>query len=377
MPKRFVFTTLTPLPEGVTRETVMETFRSHTEMVDLNPLVIERHPIKPPPNATPEEYHCLWYSLTDRVHYLPGGLVSGQVSYTCCFHDLKDGLQTHCYAPLGLDIKGKWTLGGSLPGELIAPVEIGIGAPLHGLWLREDVDMRCNIMMGGFVKKTLKKAHSHLVSRLIMKSQLQSASAKNQALNAQSNAFAGSQASTEYEPSEYESQGIAGNSMGHTSTHSNLQSPDIFPATRISNSDSQKSYGSGSGSGHSNGMQSPRMPPPTQSYDHSPNSFGSEQSDGRNSHDESLYPAGLNIRHSGGSGSEEKPFPGPAAGGQHPGERILWQNVTPKQSPNLAQSEPEYLLPATAYRPPPSQRRKAAADKTAAYGGQNHIAELE
>merc|ERR1712093_681943 len=162
MSKRTVFTTLTPLPPGVSREVVMETLKSHTEMIDLNPLVIERHPIKPPPNATPEEYHCIWYSLTDRVQYLPGGLASGQVTYTCCFHDLKDGLQTHCYAPMGLDIKGKWTLGGSLPGEPIAPVELGLGAPLHGLWLREDVDMRCNIMMGGFVKKTLKKAHSSL-----------------------------------------------------------------------------------------------------------------------------------------------------------------------------------------------------------------------
>jgi hypothetical protein len=26
-------------------------------------LVEERHLIKPPPNATPEEYHCIWYSL--------------------------------------------------------------------------------------------------------------------------------------------------------------------------------------------------------------------------------------------------------------------------------------------------------------------------
>lgn len=141
MSKRTVFTTITPLPAGVSRAVVMETLKSHTEMIDLNPLVIERHPIKPPPNATPEEYHCVWYSLTDRVSYLPGGLASGQVTYTCCFHDLKDGLQTHCYAPMGLDIKGKWTLGGSLPGEPIAPVELGVGAPLHGLWLREDVDV--------------------------------------------------------------------------------------------------------------------------------------------------------------------------------------------------------------------------------------------
>lgn len=183
MSKRTVFTTVTPLPAGITRETVMETLRSHVEMIDLNPLVEERHPIKPPPNATAEEYHCLWYSLTDRVQYLPGGLMSGKVSYTCCFHDLENGLQTHCYAPMGLNIRGKWTLGGSLPGEPVAPVEMGVNVPMHGLWLREDVDMRCNIVMTSFVKKTLKKSHSALVDRLVVKAQILERSISNARLN--------------------------------------------------------------------------------------------------------------------------------------------------------------------------------------------------
>ncbi|KAM3085196.1 hypothetical protein ACMFMG_003625 [Clarireedia jacksonii] len=172
MSKRSVFTTVTPLPAGITRETVMETLMSHSEMIDLNPLVEERHPIKPPAHATAEEYHCLWYSLTDRVQYLPGGLASGKVSYTCCFHDLENGLQTHCYAPMGLNIRGKWTIGGSLPGEPVAPVELGAGVPLHGLWLREDVDM-------SFVKKTLKKSHSALVDRLVVKAQRADAGLNN------------------------------------------------------------------------------------------------------------------------------------------------------------------------------------------------------
>jgi hypothetical protein len=203
MSKRSVFTTLTPLPAGISRQTVMETLRTHTEMIDLNPLVEERHSIKPPPNATPEEYHCLWYLLTDRISYLPG-MMSGKVSYNCCFHDLENGLQTHCYAPLGLNIKGKWTLGGSLPGEPVAPVELGVGAPLQGLWLREDVDMKCNIMMTSFVKKTLKKAHSHLVERLLVKAQIIEAAEKNQQLTGRLNfGFTGSQSSMDYSPSDY------------------------------------------------------------------------------------------------------------------------------------------------------------------------------
>jgi len=335
MSKRTVFTTLTPLPPGVSREVVMETLKSHTEMIDLNPLVIERHPIKPPPNATPEEYHCIWYSLTDRVQYLPGGLASGQVTYTCCFHDLKDGLQTHCYAPMGLDIKGKWTLGGSLPGEPIAPVELGLGAPLHGLWLREDVDvsslytptllsptdkaqMRCNIMMGGFVKKTLKKAHSSLVGRLLVKSQIQEAAAKNSALNDRilSGSFAGSQASTEYSPSDYDSQSVV---EGWKSQDTTPSSPPMLPLQNIS-------------------------------------SYRSDQPDSRTSYDSRLHPAALNIRNSGNSGaSQTGSNPDSVVGGQHSSDRVSWQNLNSRQSPPAGQLEPAYQ-PANPYRESPSQR---------------------
>lgn len=148
-------------------------------MIDLNPLVIERHPTKAPPNASHEEFHCQWYSLTDRVQYLPGGLIQGKVTYTACFHDLTMGLQTHVCAPMGLDIKNKWTLGGNLPGEPREAVELGIGVPKAGLWLREDVDMRCNMLMTGFVKKTLKKAHATLVGRLVEKSHILEAEAEH------------------------------------------------------------------------------------------------------------------------------------------------------------------------------------------------------
>lgn len=172
MSKRTIFTTITPLPSHVTRETVIETLHTHTEMIDLNPLVIERHPIKPPGKATAEEFHCTWYSITDRISYLPGGIAKGKVTYSACFHNLANGLQTHVYAPAGLDIKEKWSVGGSLPGEPQQPVEIGQGIPLSGLYLREDIDMTCNFMMTSFVRKTLQGAHSKLIGRLVVKTQL-------------------------------------------------------------------------------------------------------------------------------------------------------------------------------------------------------------
>ena len=179
MSKRTTFTTVTALPAGISRETVLETLHDHVGMIDLNPLVTERHPIKPPPEATAEEFHCKWYSVTDKVNYLPRGLYSGSVTFNGCFHDLPDGLQTHIYAPMGLNMKGRWILGGSLPGEPIAPVEIGLGVPKTGLWLREDVDMKCNFAMTKFVKGTTKKAHGTLVQRLVEKSHLVEAQAHN------------------------------------------------------------------------------------------------------------------------------------------------------------------------------------------------------
>ncbi|KUI68881.1 hypothetical protein VM1G_04372 [Cytospora mali] len=172
MSKRTVFTTISPLPGGISRKVVIDFLQNHTEMIDLNPLVKERHPIKPPPEAPDDEISCIWYSMTDRITYLPGGLASGDVSYTCAFHDLPNGIQTHCRAPLNVDIRDKWTLNGTLPGEPLEPVELGIGAPATGLYIREDVDLRCNILMTSFVKKNLTRAHATLVERLVEKAKL-------------------------------------------------------------------------------------------------------------------------------------------------------------------------------------------------------------
>ena len=110
--------------------------------------------------------------MTDKVRYIPLGLYAGRVTYNACFHNLADGLQTCVYAPFGLSIKGRWTVGGSVPGEPIKAVELGLGMPISGLWLREDVDMKCSILTTTFVRKTLIKAHARLVDRLVVKAQM-------------------------------------------------------------------------------------------------------------------------------------------------------------------------------------------------------------
>ncbi|KAI2620048.1 hypothetical protein GGR54DRAFT_602274 [Hypoxylon sp. NC1633] len=175
MSKKSTFTTISPLPAGITREVVIDFLHSHSEMIDLNPLVIERHPMPPPAHAPPEEQRCVWWSMTDKISYLPGGVVSGDITYSAAFNDLPNGVQTHCYAPMGTDIRERWTLNGSLPGEPPEPRELGINAPRQGLYLREDVELRCNFVMSSFVKKTLKKAHSTLVDQLLQKAQITSA----------------------------------------------------------------------------------------------------------------------------------------------------------------------------------------------------------
>ncbi|CAM6115017.1 unnamed protein product [Calypogeia fissa] len=43
--------------------------------------------------------------------------------------------------------------------------------PVKGLWLREDVDMECNLFLTWFVKRTMKKSHCAVVQRLIAKAE--------------------------------------------------------------------------------------------------------------------------------------------------------------------------------------------------------------
>ncbi len=100
--KRTTFTTISPLPPGITREVVINFLHNFDMMIDLNPLVLDRHPIRPPPHALRDERHCSWYSITDKISYLPGGMANGNVTYTCAFQKLTNGIYTHCYAPAGL-----------------------------------------------------------------------------------------------------------------------------------------------------------------------------------------------------------------------------------------------------------------------------------
>ena len=167
-----MMTHITPLPATISRETAVAFLHKHEEMISLNPLVIRHTRTSAPPNAAPDETEgMVWYEITDEIQYIPGTPLKGEVSYKAGFYDLPTGLQTHTFAPAGVDIQGKWTVGGNAPGEKREPIEIGIQKPSDGLYLREEVDLKCNILMSNFVKRNLKKSHATLVDNLVKKAQ--------------------------------------------------------------------------------------------------------------------------------------------------------------------------------------------------------------
>lgn len=113
------------------------------------------------------------------------------MSYHACFHDTPEGLKTHVYAPLGLDIRGKWSVGGSLPGEPKHVPEKGVKAPRHGLYIREDVTMTCSSLLMGFVKRTFKDSHASLVEKLVERAHLLESNFANERLRALRNVSPG------------------------------------------------------------------------------------------------------------------------------------------------------------------------------------------
>ncbi|PVI08629.1 hypothetical protein DM02DRAFT_7666 [Periconia macrospinosa] len=264
MSRTSVFTSITPLPSGITRQSVLDAYHNHVEMIELNPLVVERFQCKPPSYAPEEEIHSTWYTIKDKVSYLPGGLAAGSVSYHACFHDLTEGLQTHVYAPLGLDIHAKWTVGGSLPGEPKAAVELGLKAPASGLYIREDVRMKCNIMMMGFVKKTFKDSHAKLVDRLVEKAHIMESEAANRRLQMLKNLAPGERSGHgdifiapppgyQDEPQEQQKHQHQDHLYDRPDTNNNNPPPQYLPAQTFSSLQSLYSDGSSQSPVHSPG----------------------------------------------------------------------------------------------------------------------------
>ncbi|ROT36168.1 hypothetical protein SODALDRAFT_328536 [Sodiomyces alkalinus F11] len=176
--RKEVYTTITPIPGFIPRQLAIDILHSHSEVITLNPLVLDHKPIPAPRDAAADEYYSTWYEITERMQWIPGlgKMGSGKIKFTGCFHDMPWGLQTHTYVPMGIDIRIKYRIDGNQPGlEPPQPPELGLaelGAPADGLYLREDIEIRCNVTMVGFVKSELKAASKEMVSRIIKKAEL-------------------------------------------------------------------------------------------------------------------------------------------------------------------------------------------------------------
>ncbi|KAJ5900107.1 hypothetical protein N7495_004851 [Penicillium taxi] len=142
------FTNHTALPSALSEADVIRLLHDHDAMITQNPLVI--HYEQCPQDAPDDEREGHWYQLTDRINYLPGGILQGKVNYRAYLHNTPQGLRTHVYAPLGVHIHNVWSV---RPGE-------------DSLALQEQVHLRCPFGVTNFIRRTMHKAHKDLVARL-------------------------------------------------------------------------------------------------------------------------------------------------------------------------------------------------------------------
>lgn len=176
--KKELVTIITPIPDFIPRQLAIDILHSHSEVITLNPLVLNHKPIKAPRDAASDEYYSTWYEIVERIQYIPGfgKMGSGKISFKGCFHDMPWGLQAHIYAPMSTDLRYKYRIAGNQPGvEPPEPMEMGLaalGAPSNGLYLREDVEVKCSIAVMSFVKTQLKAASKLMVERIIKKAEL-------------------------------------------------------------------------------------------------------------------------------------------------------------------------------------------------------------
>lgn len=73
---------------------------------------------------------------------------------------------------MNIDMRNNWRISGNQPGEPPETKELGINAPAEGLYLREDIEIRCNVTMVSFVKNQMKAASKVMVDRMIKKAEL-------------------------------------------------------------------------------------------------------------------------------------------------------------------------------------------------------------
>ncbi|KAH6653361.1 hypothetical protein BKA67DRAFT_537045 [Truncatella angustata] len=151
-----------PLPSGVAPALVLRLLQSHDDLMDLGSLTKERHPIKPPAEAPPEEHHHTWqwYSITEKFR-LPKDVGSGEFGSKVGFLDLPNGMISHVYSQLGVEVRDYWTISTRPPKS----------NKESSLWLKVDSEIKCKLILKSFVKWKVKQSRLGFVHRVIDKIQ--------------------------------------------------------------------------------------------------------------------------------------------------------------------------------------------------------------
>jgi hypothetical protein len=163
MQRQSELSSFTLLDSSFSEKTIIDKLHDHGAMIEQNPLVIHYERCQPPADA-PDEPLNVWYTLTDRLDYLPRGLLQGRIRYLASFRNTPRGLQTHIYAPLGVHIRNEWSVYSNRTG---AEAEPELKDKPEGLYLREKVELQCPLGTSFFVRRNIEKSHSTLVARLV------------------------------------------------------------------------------------------------------------------------------------------------------------------------------------------------------------------
>lgn len=140
-------------------------------MIKLNPLVTDVKLVDAPRDAAADEYYSSWYEINQVITW--GFGLKKKISFRGCFHDQPWGLQSHVYAPMGVDLRNKYKIGGNQPGEPREARELGVNTPQDGLYLREDHEIVCAVpLTASFVKKEMQSATAIMIDRLTRKAEL-------------------------------------------------------------------------------------------------------------------------------------------------------------------------------------------------------------
>lgn len=171
MGKRTVYTKITPLPSNIPRQLALDMLHSHSEVIQLNPLVTGVKSIDAPRDAASDEFFSQWYEISEIITW--GFGMKKKISFRGVFHDQPWGMQSHVYAPMGVDMRNKYRIGGNQPGEPRETRELGIDTPADGLYMREDVEIICAVpLTSSFVKKEAKAATAIMIDRMVRKAEL-------------------------------------------------------------------------------------------------------------------------------------------------------------------------------------------------------------